>query len=178
MLCTRTLAVVKSCLVMSWLLSGIQTLGGACGKRGHGRDDGARSGVWTAAGSWGELRTADAMEKVGTDWEFGGMRTWTRRNHVSDGEWLVETPGGKISYHTHARRSGSGATAGWRDVEFENGLDGARPGSGETEDGWRSGWFGVGVRVVSVPQEPKLGVGGPMGCRGRSRRGTGPFGHV
>lgn len=55
------------------------------------------------------------MEKVGTDWEFGGMRTWTRRNHVSDSEWLAET-GGEIPYHTHARRPGSGATAGWRHV--------------------------------------------------------------
>lgn len=48
-----------------------------CGYRGHGRG--------LASGSWGGgLRTADAMEKVGTDWEFGG-------NHVSDGEWLAET---------------------------------------------------------------------------------------
>lgn len=121
-------------------------------------------------GRGGKLRTADAMEKVGTDWEFGGMRTWTRRNHnhVSDSEWLAET-GGEIPYHTHARRPGSGATAGWRYVEFENGLDGARPGSGETEDGWQVGVVGSGLEswVVRVPQDQKLGGGG--GANGMSR---------
>lgn len=80
--CVPTLAVVKSCHVVSWLLSGIQTLRGAVASVGMDRT----MALGLASGSWGGggLRTADAMEKVGTDWEFGG-------NHVSDGEWLAET---------------------------------------------------------------------------------------
>lgn len=156
-----TLAVVKSCQVMSWLLGGIQTLRGAVASDGISGTMAPGLAFGRRQGHGGKLRTADAMEKVGTDWEFGGMRTWTRRNHVSDSEWLAET-GGEIPYHTHARRPGSGATAGWRHVEFGNGLDGARPGSGETEDGWQVGVVGSGLesRVVRVPQEPKLGGGG------------------
>lgn len=159
-----TLAVVKSCQVMSWLLGGIQTLRGAVASDGISGTMAPGLAFGRRQGHGGKLRTADAMEKVGTDWEFGGMRTWTRRNHVSDSEWLAET-GGEIPYHTHARRPGSGATAGWRHVEFGNGLDGARPRSGETEDGWQVGVVGSGLesRVVRVPQEPKLGGGGANG---------------
>lgn len=107
--CVPTLAVVKSCHVVSWLLSGIQTLRGAVASVGM---DGTMA-LGLASGSWGGAED--------------GRRNGESRYGL--GIWGKPRQRRRVVGRDRTRRPGSGATAGWRHVEFENGLDGgARPG--------------------------------------------------